>query len=313
MHKTRKKLSVVCPCFNEEDNLRELFRRLILVSNELTDYEFEFIFIDNSSTDRTPNILRALSESDPRVKVIINLRNFGHIRSPYWAVMQASGDAIILMASDLQEPPELILEFVREWEYGYKIVLGRKPESDTNLIVHNLRRIYYLFLQKISEIELTRDANGFGLYDRDVIEQVKKINDPNPYLRGLVCELGYTIKTVDYAQAKRFAGITKNNFYTLYDIAMLGIVSHSLIPIRIASMLGFFISFLSIIFAIIYVGLKIFFWDKFLFGMAPLIIINFFMFGILFLFIGIIGEYIGSIHNYVKNRPIVVEKERINF
>ena len=277
------------------------------------DYEFEFVFIDNASEDDTVQKLSLLAARDPRVKIIVNTRNFGHIRSPYWGMMQTKGDLTITLASDLQDPPELIPQFIAEWEKGWKIVLAVKPSSKTNFLVHKMRRLYYQILDGIANVDLVKDATGFGLYDRMVLDQLRKIADPYPYLRGLICELGFPIKTIPFTQPRRERGISKNNFYTLFDIAMLGIVSHSLVPIRLASICGLVIGLLSFLVAVFYTVMKLLYWDSFPMGMAPIVIGIFLLFSLLFIFIGLLGEYIGSIHSYVKNRPIVVEKERINF
>ena len=245
--------------------------------------------------------------------MIVNTRNFGHIRSPYWGILQTTGNATIYLASDLQDPPEFIPQFIAEWEKGWKVVLAVKPSSKTNFLVHKMRRLYYQILDGIADIDLVRDATGFGLYDRIVLDQVRKIADPYPFLRGLICELGFPIKTIPFTQPRRERGISKNNFYTLFDIAMLGIVSHSLVPIRLASICGLVIGFLSFLVAVFYTVMKLLYWDSFPMGMAPIVIGIFLLFSLLFIFIGLLGEYIGSIHSYVKNRPIVVEKERINF
>lgn len=306
-------VSISIPCYNEADNIDELYRRICNAIDSLDKYIFEFVFIDNASEDETVKKLSLLADWDPRVKIIVNTRNFGHIRSPYWGLIQTKGDLTITLASDLQDPPELIPQFIAEWEKGWKIVLAVKPSSRTNFIVHKLRRLYYQILDGIANVDLIRDSTGFGLYDRLVLDQVRKIADPYPYLRGLICELGFPIKTIPFTQPRRERGISKNNFYTLFDIAMLGIVSHSLVPIRLASMLGLVVGFLSFLVAIFYTVMKLLFWDSFPVGMAPIVIGIFLLFSLLFVFIGLLGEYVGSIHSYVKNRPIVVEKVRINF
>lgn len=290
-----------------------LYERIRNSISELTQYNFELLFIDNASTDDTVQILRKLISDDPRIKAIVNTRNFGQVRSPYWGVMQAKGDAIIYMASDLQDPPEFISSFIKEWEKGWKVVLAVKPVSKTNSTFNFLRKAYYRLLTKISDVEMIEDATGFGLYDAIVIEHIRKIRDPYPYFRGLVCELGYPIKTIPFEQPRRARGISKNNIFSLYDVAILGIISHSIAPIRAAGILGLIMGSLSLLVALFYAALKLLFWQNFPVGIAPLIIGFFFMFGLLFIFIGLLGEYIGSIHTYVRNRPIVVEKERINF
>lgn len=309
----RPLLSIVTPCFNEEDNVDELYRRIKLAIVGLTKYDFELIFIDNNSEDGTVAKLKSLAATDPGVKIIVNARNFGHIRSPYYGILQSRGMATIYLASDLQDPPELIPEFIKHWEEGYKLVMAIKPVSKGVAWMHALRKAYYRFVDGISDISLVADSTGFGLYDRKVLDHLHQINDPYPFLRGLICELGYEIKTIPFDQPRRLRGISKNNFYTLYDIAMLGIVSHSKVPIRIAAFVGFALGLLSVLSAIIYMILKLMFWDYFPIGIAPLVIGIFFLFGIQLIFIGILGEYIGSIHTYLQQRPIVVEKERINF
>ena len=306
-------ISLSIPCYNEEENVDELYRRICETVDKIPQYQFEFVFIDNASEDQTVQKLVFLASKDPRVKIIVNTRNFGHIRSPYWGMMQTRGSATIALASDLQDPPELIPQFLAQWELGWKVVLAVKPRSKTNFFVHKLRRLYYQVLDGIANIDLVKDATGFGLYDKKVLDQVRKISDPYPYLRGLICELGFSIKTIPFLQPRRERGISKNNFYTLFDIAMLGIVSHSLVPIRLASICGIVIGFLSLLVAIFYTMMKLLNWYSFPVGMAPIVIGIFLLFSLLFIFIGILGEYIGSIHSYVKNRPIVVERERINF
>lgn len=309
----KKLLSIISPCYNEERNVEELYARVTKIIEQFPQYDFEYVFIDNASTDGTVERLRAIAEKDARVKVIINTRNFGHIRSPYWGIVQTKGAATIYLASDLQDPPELIPQFIEEWEKGYKLVLATKPVSQSNPLMHFLRKTYYRALDAISDVKLVADTTGFGLYDKVVLDRIREINDPYPYLRGLFCELGYEIKTVPFNQPRRLRGVSKNNFYTLYDIAMLGVVSHSLVPIRIASFMGFALGVISMLTAFIFLILKFIFWSSFPFGVAPIVIGMFLMFGVLLLFIGILGEYIGSIHAYVQRRPIVVEKERVNF
>jgi glycosyltransferase involved in cell wall biosynthesis len=306
-------ISIVSPCFNEEDNIKELYRRVVKVMETLPEYDFEYVFIDNASSDLTVEILRQIASKDPRVKVIINIRNFGHIRSPYWGIINTKGAATIYLASDLQDPPELISEFIEHWRAGYKIVLAIKPVTSANPIMHYLRRTYYKLLDAISEVPIVKDATGFGLYDKVVLDHIRAINDPYPFLRGLICKLGYQIKKISFNQPQRLRGISKNNFYSLFDIALLGIVSHSTVPIRLASMLGLLVAFLSIFLAFSLLLAKLFFWEYIPIGYAPVGIGILLMFGILLFFIGMVGEYVGVIHNYVQKHPIVIEKERINF
>jgi dolichol-phosphate mannosyltransferase len=313
MTSAKKLVSLISPCFNEEGNVEELYLRVCGVMEQLPQYDFEYLFIDNASTDRTVEKLKALAARDPRVRVIVNMRNFGHLRSPYWGVIQTRGDVTVYLASDLQDPPEMIPQFLEAWEQGWKVVLAVKPVSRTNPLVHWLRKSYYRLLDAISEVSLVKDATGFGVYDRAVLDLVRAVNDPYPFLRGLICELGFPVKTIPFNQPRRQRGITKNNFYTLYDIAMLGIVSHSVVPIRLAAMFGFLTGTLSILVAMVFLVLKLTLWSRFPIGVAPIVIGMFFMFGVVLLFIGILGEYVASIHTYVRNRPVVVERERINF
>jgi glycosyltransferase involved in cell wall biosynthesis len=306
-------ISIVTPTYNEIDNIEELLRGVKLSIEHLDQYDYEFLVIDNCSKDGTQLKLKELAGQDPRVKVILNARNFGHIRSPYYGILQSQGAATIYLASDLQDPPEMIPEFIAEWERGYKLVMAIKPVSKSSPLMHSLRKSYYRFIDKISEVEIIKDSTGFGLYDKCVLDKLRQINDPYPFLRGLICELGYEVKTVPFVQPRRLRGITKNNFYTLFDIAMLGMVSHSKVPIRVAAIVGFLLGVLSMLTAFAFLVLKLLFWDAFPLGSAPIVIGLFFLFGVQLFFIGILGEYIGSIHTYVQNRPIVVEKERINF
>lgn len=306
-------ISIVTPCYNEEANVEELYRRVTSITSEIKDYQFEFIVIDNHSTDRTVEKLKAIAKQDKSLKIIVNTRNFGHIRSPYYGILQSQGVATIYLASDLQDPPEIIPQFIKEWEEGYKIVMATKPQSEGSQIMHFMRKMYYRIMDRISEAPLTKDTTGFGLYDKEVLDQLRKLNEPYPYLRGLICELGYEIKTIPFVQPIRLRGFTKNNLYTLYDIAILGVVSHSKFPIRLAVIAGFILGILSLVAAFIFIFLKLLYWNSFPLGIAPLIIMAFFFFGIQLMFIGILGEYISSIHTYVQNRPQVIEKERVNF
>ena len=306
-------LSIVTPCYNEEDNVDELYTQVKAAIADQAKYEFELIFIDNCSQDSTVAKLKKLAATDPMVKIIVNTRNFGHIRSPYYGILQSHGMATIYLASDLQDPPELIPELIRYWEEGYKLVMATKPVSKGVAWVHALRKAYYRFLAGISDISLVADSTGFGLYAREVLDQVRQIDDHYPFLRGLICELGYEIKTIPFVQPRRLRGITKNNFYTLYDMAMLGITSHSKVPLRIATMAGFALSGVSLLIALGYLIAKFLFWDSFSLGSAPILIGIFFFASVQLFFIGILGEYIGAIHTQVLKRPLVIEKERVNF
>jgi glycosyltransferase involved in cell wall biosynthesis len=308
----RKLISIVTPCYNEEANIDELYQRIIEVMSRL-DYNYEHVFIDNCSTDGSHAKLRALAAQDKRVKVIFNARNFGHIRSPYYALMQVNGDCAVLIASDLQDPPEMIEEFVKKWEEGFKTVMAVKPESEESRIMFLVRRAYYRFVTRISEVPLVQDATGAGLFDRAVLDILKKIDDPYPYFRGLLCEIGFPIATVPFKQPRRQRGITKNNFYTLYDIAMLGITNHSKVPLRLMVMGGGLLAGLSLLAAFAFLLAKLVFWNSFQMGIAPLLISLFFFSSVQILFLGMLGEYLGSVHTQMRNMPLVVEAERVNF
>ncbi|MBV2133623.1 glycosyltransferase family 2 protein [Pseudomonas sp. MAP12] len=308
----RKLISIVTPCYNEEANIDELYQRIVGVMSRL-DYDYEHIFIDNCSTDGSIAKLRELAAQDKRVKLILNARNFGHIRSPYHALLQARGDACVLIASDLQDPPEMIEEFVQKWEQGFKTVLAVKPESEESRMMFLLRRAYYRFITRISEVPLVQNATGAGLFDRVVLDILKKIDDPYPYFRGLLCEIGFPIATVPFKQPRRQRGITKNNFYTLYDIAMLGITNHSKVPLRLMVMGGGLLAGLSLLIAFGFLVAKLLFWNSFQMGIAPLLISLFFFSSIQILFLGMLGEYLGSVHTQMRNMPLVVELERVNF
>lgn len=309
---TKKLISIVTPCYNEIENIDELSNRIRAVMETLP-YDYEHIFIDNASTDGSAKKIKEIAAQDNHVKLIVNARNFGHIRSPYYGMLQARGDACILIASDLQDPPEIISEFIAQWEEGFKTVLAVKPESEENSVMFFLRKTYYRFIAKISEVPLVQNATGSGLFDRIVIEILRKIQDSNPYFRGLLCEIGFPIALVPFKQPTRLRGITKNNFYTLYDIAMIGITNHSKVPLRLMTMGGFLLSFLSALVAIGFLIAKLISWDSFQLGTAPILIGLFFFGAVQTFFIGVIGEYIGSIYTQVRNMPLVVELERVNF
>jgi glycosyltransferase involved in cell wall biosynthesis len=309
--KTNKLISIVTPCYNE-DNIEELYQRVAAVM-AAQPYDYEHICIDNCSTDGTVQKIKEIAARDKRLKLIVNARNFGHIRSPYYGILQSHGDACVLIASDLQDPPEMIAEFIKKWEQGYKTVLSVKSKSEESSIMFGLRKIYYRLITRISEVPLVQNATGAGLFDRAVIDILRSIQDPYPYFRGLLCEIGFPIATVPFKQPRRQRGITKNNFYTLYDIAMLGITNHSKIPLRLMAMSGFLLAFLSLLVALFFLVAKLVFWNSFQLGIAPIIIGIFFFGAIQAFFIGVLGEYIGSIHTQVRNMPLVVELERVNF
>lgn len=308
-----RRLSIVTPCFNEQDNLEELCRRVRATVQALPGYEYEHIIIDNASEDRSPEILRTLAAGDSHVKVILNARNFGHIRSPYHALLQAGGDAAIMMAADLQDPPEMIPRFLEKWEAGCKVVVGVKEASEESPLFFAVRSFYYWLIGRLSEIPLVKNFTGFGLYDRQVIEILRRIDDPYPYFRGLICDIGFERAEIAYKQPVRRRGFTKNNFYTLYDIAMLGITNHSKVPLRLATFAGFCLAGLSLLAALGYLVYKLLFWNEFQLGLAPLVIGMFFFSSVQLIFLGVVGEYVGAIHTQVLKRPLVVEKERINF
>ena len=308
-----KRISVVTPCYNEESNVTELYERVKAVLEPLTQYHYEHIFIDNASKDNTVGILRLLAERDKRVKVIVNSRNFGHLRSPMHAMFQATGDAVILLFSDLQDPPELLGKMIHHWEGGTPVVLAIKETSDENGLMFWLRSKYYRLVNRLADLETYENFTGFGLYDRRVIEIVRSFNDPYPYFRGMIAEIGLPHVKLVYNQKRRLRGITKNNFYTLYDLAMLGITNFSKVPLRILTFVGFGFSLLSILFSFVYFLYKLLFWNRFSVGVAPLVIGIFFLGSVQLVFIGVLGEYIGAIHTQSLKRPLVIEKERINF
>lgn len=309
----KKLISIVTPCYNEEANVQLVYEAVRTIFEGLAKYRYEHIFIDNSSKDKTVSILKDIALDDKRVKVIVNARNFGHIRSPHHAILQSEGDAVIILVSDLQDPPELIKSFLEKWEEGYKVVLGVKNQTEESALMYAIRKAYYHFINRLSEIELTKNNTGFGLYDKAVVEILRKLDDPYPYFRGLVADIGFESFKIFYKQRSRKRGITKNNFYTLYDIAMLGITSHSKIPLRTATMAGFMMSAVGFFLALAFLLAKLVFWDRFSLGTAPILIGIFLFSSIQLFFIGIIGEYIGAIHTQVLKRPLVTEKERINF
>jgi glycosyltransferase involved in cell wall biosynthesis len=308
-----KKLSIVSGCYNEEGNVEELVARVATVMQNLPQYDYEQIIIDNASTDGTQEILRKLASKNQRLMVILNARNFGHVRSPYHGMLQASGDAVIYLASDLQEPPELIPDFIKQWEQGAKAVVGIKNSSSESAIFFAVRRLYYGLVEKLADTRTIQNLTGFGLYDRTIIDYCKKLGDPYPYFRGLIAEIGLPVNRIAYHQPLRKRGFTKNNFYTLYDIAMLGITNFSKVPLRLATMVGFLAATLSLLVAVGYLIYKLLFWQNFAIGTAPMVIGLFFFASVQLFFIGILGEYIGAIHTQVLKRPLVVEKERINF
>jgi len=307
-----KLISIVTPCFNEEENILELYDRIKTVMDVL-DYDYEHILIDNASSDKTVEIIRSLAENDKHIKAIVNSRNFGHIRSPYYGLLQGSGGAVIILASDLQDPPELIPEFIRKWEQGYKVVIGVKSKSEEFGLFYFFRSLYYRILRSLSDVRLIDNYTGFGLYDQRVIEILRNINDPYPYFRGLIADIGFEMAEIAFTQPRRKRGLTKNNFYTLYDMAMLGVTNYTKIPLRLATMFGFLSALVSFLIGFAYLIYKLIFWYQFSLGSAPLVIGLFFLGSVQLMFLGIVGEYIGAIYTQVMHRPLVIEKERINF
>jgi glycosyltransferase involved in cell wall biosynthesis len=305
-------ISIVTSCLNEEGNVDELHQRIRAQFEHRPGYDFEHIFLDNGSTDATVDRIKALAATDSRVKLIVNARNFGHIRSPMHGLYQASGDAVICMASDLQDPPELIDNFIKHWQSGYLIAIGTKPSSRETWAMAAARRLFYKTLGRMADVPLIPNYTGFGLYDRSVVEIIRKINDPYPYFRGLIAELGIAYACVDFEQPRRIRGITKNNFYTLYDMAMLGLTSYSKFPLRVATLSGFALGGVSLMISLAYLVLKLIFWNQFALGTAPVLIGVFFFAAVQLFFIGLVGEYVAAIHTQVARRPLVVERERVN-
>jgi polyisoprenyl-phosphate glycosyltransferase len=310
----RKLITIVSPCFNEEGNVREVHRRLRVMASQLPEYRFNFLFIDNASKDGTVRVLRELAAEDPSVKVIVNARNFGPVRSPMHGLLQAEGAAVGGIAADLQEPPELFVEMIRKWETGVPIVAAIKTSSDESWLMYRIRTAYYRLVGRLANVEVLQHHTGFGLYDRSVMEHMRtEFPDPYPYFRGIIAELGLPYATVSYNQSRRERGITKSNFYLLYDVAMLGITNLSKVPLRLVIFCGFVSAILSFLAGIFYFAYKLAFWNSFTVGIAPLVLGLFFMGSVQMISIGIIGEYVGSIHTFVQDRPLVTERERINF
>lgn len=307
-----KVISIVTPCYNEVDNIDELYKR-IKAATQSVKYEYEHIFIDNASTDGSIQKIRDLAANDPHVKAILNTRNFGQVRSPYYGLLQATGNAVIILASDLQDPPDRIPEFIHQWENGFKVVIGVKTKSQEFGIFYFFRTLYYKLLRSLSDVELIEHYTGFGLYDEQVINILRSMEDPYPYFRGLIAEIGFPIYKIQFTQPRRKRGLSKNNFYSLYDIAMLGLTGYTKIPLRAATMFGFLSAVLSFLVGLVYLVYKLVFWQVFSLGLAPVVIGLFFLGSIQLIFLGVVGEYIGAIYTRVMNRPLVIEKERINF
>ena len=309
-----KKISVLVPCYNEEENVVPLSEAIIeQLTKELPSYDYELVFIDNDSSDTTRVKLRKLCKENKKIKAIFNAKNFGQFNSPYYGMLQTTGDCTICMCCDFQDPPEMIPKLVKEWEDGAKIVSAIKTKSKENKLMRFFRTCYYKLIKKMSNVEQIEHFTGFGLYDKDFIEVLRDLKDPTPFLRGIVAELGFKRKDIPYEQQKRRAGKTHNNWYSLYDAAMLSFTSYTKVGLRVATIGGFIIGFISFIIAIVYLVLKLVNWDNFAMGNAPIVIGVFVLGGIELFFIGLLGEYIMSINNRVMKRPLVIEEERINF
>ena len=309
-----KKISVLIPCYNEEENVEPISQAVVeTLTRELPQYDYELVFIDNDSNDRTRSILRRLCEENPKIKAIFNARNFGQFNSPYYGMLQVTGDCVIEMVADFQDPVDLIPAYVKAWEEGYKIVIGIKTSSRESKIMYWLRSCYYRLIKNLSDVEQIEHFTGSGLYDREFIEVLRGLNDPTPFLRGIVAELGYKRKEIPYEQPERRAGKTHNNFYKLYDAAMLSVTSYTKVGLRLATIFGAFCGVVSILVALVYLVMKLIWWDRFPAGMAPLLIGMMFLGSVQIFFIGLVGEYVLSINQRVMKRPLVIEEERINF
>jgi len=308
-----KTVCVIIPAYNESGNIGPLYERVRAAFATIPDQRYTLQFMDNASTDDTVAQIKALAAHDPRVRLIVNARNFGVGRSGLHGFLEAQGDAVIIMVSDLQDPPEMIPDFIKHWRAGYKVVIGVKPASKEAALMFSLRRAYYRLLARVSEVPQIENFTGFGLYDREVVEQVRATEDHNPYFRGLIADLGYPRVEIPFTQPRRERGVSKNNFYALYDLAMLGITSHSKLPLRLATMGGFLLSGFSLLAAFGYLVAKLLFWNHFQANTAPILIAVFFFAAVQLFFIGLLGEYIGAILSQVTKRPLVIEKERVGF
>lgn len=309
-----KKISVLIPCYNEAENVGPISRAVTeILEKELPRYDYELVFIDNDSTDGTRDIIRGLCADNPRIKAILNARNFGQFNSPYYGMLQVTGDCVIEMVADFQDPVEMIPKYIHEWEKGYKIVIGIKTSSKENRLMYWLRSCYYKTIKKLSDVEQIEHFTGSGLYDREFIEVLRSLDDPTPFLRGIVAELGYRRKEIPYEQPRRRAGKTHNNFYRLYDAAMLSVTSYTKAGLRLATIFGSICAVVSMLIALVYLVMKLIWWDRFPAGMAPMLIGMLFLGSVQLFFIGFLGEYIMSINQRVMKRPLVIEEERINF
>ncbi|MEO8760070.1 MAG: glycosyltransferase family 2 protein [Bacteroidia bacterium] len=311
-----KHISVLTPCYNEEANVAALIDAVANVFKKLPQYTYEHVFIDNGSIDKTVAILKDIAKDNKNIKIIVNARNFGHIRSPFYGMLQCTGDAVISLVADFQDPPAMIENFLAKWEEGFKIVIGIKNKSKENPLMFAVRKTFYNVLSKASgggDEAPIKNFTGFGLYDQKFIAVLRTLDDPYPYFRGLITELGFDRYEIEYTQPERAGGKTKNNFFTLYDIAMLGFTNHSKLPLRLSAFIGFFSAAISFLVALGYLIYKLIYWNRFQVGTAPMVIGIFFFSSVQLFFIGIIGEYIGAINTQIRKRPLVIEKERINF
>ena len=308
-----KKISLFTPCYNEEGNVRQLYEKVTEVMRQLPQYEYEYVLIDNCSTDNTRTILREIAAQDKRVKVIMNVKNFGPSRSGSYGFFQTSGDVSICFACDFQDPPELIPEFIKKWEEGYKVVWGKKKGSEENKIMYLVRKLYYKIIKSMAESEQYEDVTGFGLYDKQVMDLMRKCNDPTPNFRNLIADFGYEVGMVEYHQPARRAGKSSYNFFRYFNTAMTSMITTSKLPLRMATTVGLMVAMLSFVVGLVYLVLKLMFWNSFNIGLAPLVIGMFFLGAVQIIFIGIVGEYVGEILTRLMDRPRVVESERINF
>lgn len=309
-----KRVSVLIPCYNEEENVVPMSRAIAdMFESNLTQYDYELVFIDNNSKDNTRQLIREICKSNSHIKAIFNAKNFGQFNSPYYGMCQTTGDCTIAMCCDFQDPIEMIPKLVQEWENGYKIVCAVKTTSKENKVMRFLRTCYYRIIKKMSEVDQIEHFTGFGLYDKGFIQVLRDLEDPTPFLRGIVAELGYKRKDIPYEQQKRRAGKTHNNWFTLYDAAMLSFTSYTKAGLRMATLLGFFTAAVSIVIAIVYLILKLIYWDRFVAGMAPILLAVLFLGSVQLFFIGFLGEYVLSINKRLMNRPLVIEEERLNF
>jgi glycosyltransferase involved in cell wall biosynthesis len=310
----RKKISILTPCYNEEAGIAECYERVrAVLEKQLPQYDHEHLFIDNCSQDRTVEILKGIAARDKRVKIIVNSRNFGHSRSPFYGMMQTTGDAVVGVVADLQTPPELIPNFVAKWEAGYKIVIAVKKGTREGPALRLARKAFYELIARLSNVEQIKNFMGFGLYDRSVMEILRQLNEPDPYFRGLVSEVGFERAIIEYAQPQRKHGKSRNNIFYLVEYALLALTTYSRVPLRFMTFAGVGIAALSLLVGIGYLIAKIVFWNTFSAGIAPILIATLFFAAIQLMALGLIGEYVGLLLQYARRFPLVIEKERVNF